>query len=86
MLDCVKSISVQATVICPFCGTDLFVDRGVGGEVHVAKRDRVSLEHLEVSPGGLRGRIQIHSPETTRGTGGQRAAVPSELRRSIVSR
>jgi hypothetical protein len=33
------------------CGTDLIVDRGVGGEVHMAKRDHVSLEHLEVSPG-----------------------------------
>ena len=55
MFDCVKSILVQATVICPFCGTDLFVDRGVGGEVHLVKRDRVSLEHLEVSPGASDG-------------------------------
>ena len=65
-------------------GTDHLNDRRVGGEVHVAERDRVSLEHiyLEVT----HQRTRIHALETTRGTTGQLVVLLSRLERSVASR
>ena len=65
-------------------GTDRFDDRRIGGEVHVAERDRVSLGHLHLEVTHLRTRI--HSLETTRGTTGQLVVLLSRLKRSVASR